>query len=182
MSPRAGLDDAEKRKFLTLPGLELPLLRRPVRSQSLYRLRYLGSYKPLCSEWIISTSERRVKEIAYEATSWIIVCRQTNDQCILYSLFNECHRIDHILSCSPKLLRAGNQNSEYSYCDMSAQSQNCTVRREPLLRKGSVNRVPSPTHAQAIIEELLEALFSMWSVPRLYTGCLTVNSQSPFLK
>jgi hypothetical protein len=40
---RAGLDDAEKRKFLTLPGLKLQLLRRPVHSQSLYRLSYPGS-------------------------------------------------------------------------------------------------------------------------------------------
>jgi hypothetical protein len=43
--PRAGLDDVEKRKILTLPGLKLRLLRRPARSQSLYRLRYLGSLK-----------------------------------------------------------------------------------------------------------------------------------------
>jgi hypothetical protein len=35
--PRAGLDDMEKRKFLTLPGLELRLLGRPAHSQSLYR-------------------------------------------------------------------------------------------------------------------------------------------------
>jgi hypothetical protein len=41
--PRAGLDDVEKRKFLTLPGLELRLLGRSARSQSLYRLRYPGS-------------------------------------------------------------------------------------------------------------------------------------------
>jgi hypothetical protein len=41
VDPRDGLDDVEKRKFLTLQGLEL----RPVaRSQSLYRLRYPGSY------------------------------------------------------------------------------------------------------------------------------------------
>jgi hypothetical protein len=33
----------EKRKFLTLPGLELRPLSRPARSQSLYRLRYPGS-------------------------------------------------------------------------------------------------------------------------------------------
>jgi hypothetical protein len=39
---RAGLDDVEKRKFLTLPGLELRPLVRPARSQSLYRLRYPG--------------------------------------------------------------------------------------------------------------------------------------------
>jgi hypothetical protein len=41
---RAGLDDLEKRKFLALPGLELRPLGRPVRSQSLYRLRYPGWY------------------------------------------------------------------------------------------------------------------------------------------
>jgi hypothetical protein len=46
VGPRAGLDDVEKRKFLTLPGLELRLLGRPARSQSLYRLSYPGSYGP----------------------------------------------------------------------------------------------------------------------------------------
>jgi hypothetical protein len=40
---RAGLDDLEKRKFFTLPGLELRPFGRPVRSQSLYRLSYSGS-------------------------------------------------------------------------------------------------------------------------------------------
>jgi hypothetical protein len=38
VDPKAGLDDMEKRKFLTLPGLELRPLDRPARSQSLYRL------------------------------------------------------------------------------------------------------------------------------------------------
>jgi hypothetical protein len=37
---RAGLDDVEERKFLTLPGLDLRPLGHPSRSQSLYRLRY----------------------------------------------------------------------------------------------------------------------------------------------
>jgi hypothetical protein len=32
VNPRAGLDDLEKRKFLTLPGLELRPLGRPARS------------------------------------------------------------------------------------------------------------------------------------------------------
>jgi hypothetical protein len=45
VGPRAGLDDVEKRKFLTLPELELRLLGRPARSQSLYRLSYPGSLK-----------------------------------------------------------------------------------------------------------------------------------------
>jgi hypothetical protein len=40
VDPRGGLDDSEKGKFLTLPGLELRYLCRPTRSQSLYRLRY----------------------------------------------------------------------------------------------------------------------------------------------
>jgi hypothetical protein len=44
MGPSAGLDYVEKRKFLTLPGLEFRPLRRPARSQSLYRLSYPGSY------------------------------------------------------------------------------------------------------------------------------------------
>jgi hypothetical protein len=37
-----GLDDVEKRKFLTLSGLELRHLGRPARSQSLYRLSNAG--------------------------------------------------------------------------------------------------------------------------------------------
>jgi hypothetical protein len=44
VDPRAGLDDLEKRKFFTLSELELRPLGRPSRSQSLYRLRYPGSY------------------------------------------------------------------------------------------------------------------------------------------
>jgi hypothetical protein len=44
VGPRARLGDLEKRKFLTLPGLELRPLGGPARSQSLYRLRYPGSY------------------------------------------------------------------------------------------------------------------------------------------
>jgi hypothetical protein len=38
-----GPGDMEKRKFLTLPGLEFRPLRHPARSQSLYWLRYPGS-------------------------------------------------------------------------------------------------------------------------------------------
>jgi hypothetical protein len=45
LGPRASLDDVKERKFLILPGLELRPLSRPARSQSLYRLRYAGSYK-----------------------------------------------------------------------------------------------------------------------------------------
>jgi hypothetical protein len=47
VGPRTGLDDVEKRKFLTLPGLELRTLGRPARSQSLYRLSVPGSILPI---------------------------------------------------------------------------------------------------------------------------------------
>jgi hypothetical protein len=52
MDPRAGLDDMEKRKFLTLQGLELRPLGRLTCSQSLYRLssrgtKYIGYLKCL---------------------------------------------------------------------------------------------------------------------------------------
>jgi hypothetical protein len=41
VNPRAGLDDLENRKFLTLLGLEIRTLNRPDRSQLLYLLRYV---------------------------------------------------------------------------------------------------------------------------------------------
>jgi hypothetical protein len=43
VGPRTGLDDVEKRKFWPLPGLKFRPLGRPARSQSLYRLHYIGS-------------------------------------------------------------------------------------------------------------------------------------------
>jgi hypothetical protein len=42
---RTGLNDVEKRKLLTLPGLELRPFGRSARSQSLYRLGYPGPSK-----------------------------------------------------------------------------------------------------------------------------------------
>jgi hypothetical protein len=42
VSPRPGLDEVEKRKFLILTGLEILPLGRPARSQSPYRLRRLS--------------------------------------------------------------------------------------------------------------------------------------------
>jgi hypothetical protein len=44
VDPRTDMDDVEKRKLLTLPGLELQPLGRPGRSQSLYPVRYPGSF------------------------------------------------------------------------------------------------------------------------------------------
>jgi hypothetical protein len=41
MGPRAGLDDLEKRKFWTLPELELQHLGHPARSQSMPTVLWL---------------------------------------------------------------------------------------------------------------------------------------------
>jgi hypothetical protein len=43
VDPRAGLNDMQKRIFLTLSRLELRLLSRQDRNQCLYRLRYPDS-------------------------------------------------------------------------------------------------------------------------------------------
>jgi hypothetical protein len=49
MDPRAGLDDMEKLKLSTLPGLELPPPGRPARSQSLYRPGCEADHSPPAS-------------------------------------------------------------------------------------------------------------------------------------
>jgi hypothetical protein len=57
VGPRAGMDDVDDRKFLTLPGLEHRPLGRAARSQSLYRLSYPGSYLPGWTEKNYEKSE-----------------------------------------------------------------------------------------------------------------------------
>jgi hypothetical protein len=54
---RASLDGVEKRRFLTLPGLELRPLCRPACSQSLYRLRYPVSEKKCVYRYIYINTE-----------------------------------------------------------------------------------------------------------------------------
>jgi hypothetical protein len=53
VDPIAGLDDMEKRKFLTLKGLEIRPLGPPAHSQSLYRLSYPGAilHIMILSKW-----------------------------------------------------------------------------------------------------------------------------------
>jgi hypothetical protein len=58
VDPRAGLDDVEKRKYLTLPGLELRPLGRPACSQSLYRLRYPFFYMQRVAANILNKQSR----------------------------------------------------------------------------------------------------------------------------
>jgi hypothetical protein len=74
VGPRTGLDDVEKNKFLTLPGLELRPLGRPARNQSLYRLRYPGSGMAsalLGGEWSALCSCRFTPAELAPGTRWM---------------------------------------------------------------------------------------------------------------
>jgi hypothetical protein len=56
VDPRVGLEEAERRKILPLPGLELRPIGRPARTQSLYRLRYPlseGLKHGVDAQWVI---------------------------------------------------------------------------------------------------------------------------------
>jgi hypothetical protein len=55
VGPRIGLNDLEKRQFLTLQGLELRTLSRPVRGSLLYRLCYASFSVGLVTSRILST-------------------------------------------------------------------------------------------------------------------------------
>jgi hypothetical protein len=68
LARRLRLDDVEKRKFLTLPGLELRNIGRPACSQSLYRLRYPGSYLAM-DKWYIKRIIKRNVSLCYSYNS-----------------------------------------------------------------------------------------------------------------
>jgi hypothetical protein len=54
VGPRTSLDDVEKRKFLTLPGLELRPLQCPACSKSLYQLQFQWFHKSLSFRPVLS--------------------------------------------------------------------------------------------------------------------------------
>jgi hypothetical protein len=85
VGPRAGLADVEKRKFLTLPGLELWSLGRPARSQLLYRLRYPGSQNCV----LYSAKYSRLYQQCWFNRAWY-----TTMGCIIRAR----HRIDTLVS------------------------------------------------------------------------------------
>jgi hypothetical protein len=82
VDPRAGLDAMEKLKLLTLLGLELRLLHRQARSQSLYRQRhratllqlYVGGNVELCVGYKTQAFNRRGQFSSYGTCS--LRCRQ----------------------------------------------------------------------------------------------------------
>jgi hypothetical protein len=82
VGPRAGLDDVEKRKFLTLPGLELRPICRPARSQSLYRMRYPRDYyvrfknmwnRHLLHRWRLKRIDKYIRLLIKTYWSWIYI-------------------------------------------------------------------------------------------------------------
>jgi hypothetical protein len=69
-SLRYPLDNVEKRKFLTLPRLELRPLSRPAHSQSLYRLRYPGSNKGVMDYKLRSYTQCVLRLYSCIITTW----------------------------------------------------------------------------------------------------------------
>jgi hypothetical protein len=93
LDPRAGLNDVEKRKFLTVPGLELRPLGGPARSQSLYRLRYPGSQ-------IANRTLKNVAKLNYLGTTATNknLCEEEIERRL--NLDNACyHSVQKLLSC-----------------------------------------------------------------------------------
>jgi hypothetical protein len=74
--PRAGLNDVEKIKFLTLLGLELRTLGRPACSHSLYRLSYPGSHRKVQNNYI-NQCPVRVRDVYFTCTQKALPSRAT---------------------------------------------------------------------------------------------------------
>jgi hypothetical protein len=94
VGPRAGLDNVEKRKFLTLPGLELRPLGSPARSQSLYRLRYPGC----------PVSEHRVSQITILQSAEQV--GSSGNDFDFYSIRNSAGTILRLFMVFPQSLQA----------------------------------------------------------------------------
>jgi hypothetical protein len=92
VDPRADLDDFEKRKLSTLPGLELRPLSRPARSQSLYRLRYPGSLYVL----VLSDNFASHFETKFDTRTRIMIVnftfmKELITDCVLINLEDNIH-------------------------------------------------------------------------------------------
>jgi hypothetical protein len=70
---RSGVNDVEKRKFLTLPGLELRAISRSARNQSLYRLCYPWNKNEVPSKSFSEFYERKSFFILTYSRSWALL-------------------------------------------------------------------------------------------------------------
>jgi hypothetical protein len=123
VGPRAGLDYVDKRKFLTIPGLEFRPLGRPARSQSVYRLSsWFYVYYSLQSgskETATETStyislhlnvgqSKAILEIRHWALGGLSIWVQTNRNCLPYEVrsfssdqaLGRCIRVRQHWTCS----------------------------------------------------------------------------------
>jgi hypothetical protein len=103
--PCAGLDDVEKRKFLTVPGLALRSLRRPARSQVLYRLSYpLLKYVSgdVLLHFPVKPPAARCSRTAYELPLLLVsllttFCSRSVGGCCLFICFHAL--VQHLCLC-----------------------------------------------------------------------------------
>jgi hypothetical protein len=80
VGPRAGLDDVEKRKFLTLPGLKL----RPPRSSSLQPVSILTTLS-----WILYSGRTENNT----SGAGFLVINKYNHEVIIYEPVNDSLRV-----------------------------------------------------------------------------------------
>jgi hypothetical protein len=102
VDPRAGLDDVEERKFLTLPELEIRPLGRPARSKSPYRHAIPAPFSslydhinlglPTSTSWLgfflSSWIELGLSPLGSSATNWTVV-PAPDDRCAWRIWWNE---------------------------------------------------------------------------------------------
>jgi hypothetical protein len=154
VGPRAGLDDVEKRKLLTLPGLEIRTLGCPARNQSLYRLRYPDSWAT------------HVYNIIFSLLS--LFKRMKVGLCDLHSVC--ISPLINFWTPGPIFMKlrtfimASEPVSTANFLNPSHQSV-CLYVYPPLLARQRLGKNVTVTmNTYATIEELLDVSFSMRSV------------------
>jgi hypothetical protein len=86
VNPRAGLDDVGKRKFLTLPGLELRLLGRPACSKSLLKFSVSNKIKKYSLQYLYHCFCKINFNIIFPSTSRL----KNGPSLIFFSPLNFC--------------------------------------------------------------------------------------------
>jgi hypothetical protein len=171
VDPRTGLDNSEKRKFLTLPWLELQPLNRPACSQSLYRLRYSSSVRRGEEENLAHTGTRTPTprpSCSYPAAipHIYVGCKRLKSDGRKLCVFSENHRWIYevlersstfvYLSRNPQCLRKkkGHFGDEMCASILSVASFRNIFRPDRYLRnytRGEPRRAPRPSCEVSVI-------------------------------